>query len=125
MAGHENDWNVRLGEFGLKVQPAQSGQPDVKDQAACDVRKLALQHFGRRTEHLNLQAHRFKKIGQRPVRRCIVGNSWSGYALFAGHPDVRRTGLGNFGGRAAIRSGPTWHDGGFPDQRCASFEATP
>jgi hypothetical protein len=48
MASHEDDWNVnvRLGKFGLKVQPAQSGQPDVKDQAAGDVWKLALQHLG-------------------------------------------------------------------------------
>jgi hypothetical protein len=44
--------------FGLKVQAAQSWQPYVEDQAAGNIRKLALQHFGRRTEHLNLQPHR-------------------------------------------------------------------
>ena len=32
MAGHEDNWNVnvRFGQFGLKLQSAQSGQPDVK-----------------------------------------------------------------------------------------------
>ena len=56
MAGHEDDWNVnvRLGQFGLKVQAAQSRQSDVEDQAAGNVRKLSLQYFWRRTERLDL-----------------------------------------------------------------------
>jgi len=56
--------DVRLGQFGLKVQAAQSWQPDVEDQAAGNVRKLALQHFGRRTEHLNRKPP-IEKIGER------------------------------------------------------------
>src|ERR1700722_18371992 len=69
MTSHEDDWNVdvSLGQLGLKVQPARSGQPDVKDQTTGDVWQLAVQHFGCRTERLNLQAYRLKKIGQRPA----------------------------------------------------------
>jgi hypothetical protein len=39
VAGHKNDWNVnvRLGELELKVQAAQSRQPDVEDQTACNI----------------------------------------------------------------------------------------
>ena len=42
MTGHEVDWNMNLslGQFGLKVQSAQSGQPNVKDQAAGDSGSL-------------------------------------------------------------------------------------
>jgi hypothetical protein len=48
MAGHKNDWNVnvRFGELELKVQATQSRQPDVEDQTACNIRKLAPQQFG-------------------------------------------------------------------------------
>ena len=74
MAGHKDDWNVNvcLGELGLKVQAAQSWQPDIEDQAAGNIWKLALQHFGRRTEHLNPQTHRLKKIGERPAHGFVV-----------------------------------------------------
>ena len=74
MAGHEDDryMNVRLGEFGLKVQAAQSGQPDVQDQAARDIRKLALQHFGGRAEQLNLQSDRLKKVAEGSAHRYVV-----------------------------------------------------
>jgi hypothetical protein len=74
MSSHEDNWNlnVLLDQFGLKVEPAQSGQPDVKDQATRDIRKSALQHFGRRSKHLDLQAYRLKQIGQRPAHRDIV-----------------------------------------------------
>ena len=76
MAGHEDDWNlnVGLGQLGLKIQPALSGQPDVKHQAAGDIRQPALQHFGRRTEHLNLQSHRLEKIAEPSAYRRVVFN---------------------------------------------------
>jgi hypothetical protein len=67
MAGHKNDWNVnvRFGQLELKVQAAQSRQPDVEDQTASDIGKLTPQQFGGGTEHLDPQAHRFEKIGER------------------------------------------------------------
>src|SRR3979490_340640 len=64
MAGHENDWNVnvRLGQFSLKVEAAQSGKPDVEHQTAGNVRQLALQHVGGRTEYLNPKAYGLKQV---------------------------------------------------------------
>ena len=74
MAGDEDDRNanVGLGQLGLKIEAAQSRQPDVEHQAAGNVRQLALQQLRRRAEHLDLQSHRLKKIGQRPAHREIV-----------------------------------------------------
>src|SRR3981081_3192569 len=69
MAGHKDDWNmnIRLGYVVLKVEAAQSWQSDVEHQAAGNIRELALQHFRRRTEHLNRQSHRLKEISERPA----------------------------------------------------------
>jgi hypothetical protein len=77
VASDEDDWgvNVRLGQFGLKVEAAQSWQPYVKHQATGGIRELALQHFGRRTECLNPQSHRLKKIDERSPHRCVVFNN--------------------------------------------------
>jgi hypothetical protein len=74
MAGHENDWNVnvRLGELSLKVQAAQSRQPDVEDQTASNIWKRAPQQFGGRTEHLHPQDYRLEEIGERSTHGFVV-----------------------------------------------------
>ncbi|MGY4427774.1 hypothetical protein ACVWWO_000251 [Bradyrhizobium sp. F1.13.1] len=74
MAGHEDNGNinVRLGQFTLEVQTAHSWQPNVEDQAAGDIWKRALQHFGCRTEYLNLQSDRCKEIAERFTHQFIV-----------------------------------------------------
>jgi hypothetical protein len=67
--------DARFGKVDLKIEAAQSGQPDVKNQAAGDIRKLALQKFGSRTEHFDPQAHRPEKIPERlPHRFVIIDN---------------------------------------------------
>jgi hypothetical protein len=55
----------------LKVQAAQSGQPDVEDQTASNIRKLALHQFGGRTKHLHPQSHRSKASAPR-VERVVA-----------------------------------------------------
>ena len=71
---HENDRNANIGlrQLGLKVEAAQPGQPDVEDQAAGNVRKLALQKLVRRTEHFDPQPHRPEKVAQRFTHRRVV-----------------------------------------------------
>ena len=61
-----------FAKLGLKVEAAQPGQPDVEDQAAGNVRKLALQKLGSRTEHFDPQAHRPEKIAERFTHRRVV-----------------------------------------------------
>jgi hypothetical protein len=60
MPGHKNDGNVNigLGQFGLKIEPAQARQSDVKNEATRTLGLLVLQKFGRRRERLHLQAYR-------------------------------------------------------------------
>ena len=58
MAGHEDDRDVdvRAGELRLEIQAAQSRQPDVEDEAARRIRKLALEKLGSGGEYRRLQA---------------------------------------------------------------------
>ena len=43
--GHEYNRNVdvRLAELGLEIEPAEPRQPDIQDEAACHIGKLAAQ----------------------------------------------------------------------------------
>jgi len=47
MTGDENDGNpdARVGQFALKIQSADSGQPHVQNQATWAVRPLAAQEL--------------------------------------------------------------------------------
>ena len=76
MAGHENDRdvNVRLGELGLKIEPALSGQPDIEHEAAGSIRKLAAQQVRGRTEHLGPQAYRSQQVGERVAHGGVIVN---------------------------------------------------
>src|SRR5260221_1706872 len=64
--GHEYDGNVdvRLAELGLKIEPADPRQPDIEDEAACHIGKLAAQQVRGRTERLDLEAHSSKEDSQ-------------------------------------------------------------
>jgi hypothetical protein len=52
--------NVRIRQFGLEVEPAQSGQPYVEHKAAWNIRSLALQELLGGSERLDPQLHRKK-----------------------------------------------------------------
>jgi hypothetical protein len=63
VAGQEDDRNVdvRLGQLGLKIEPARALQPDIEHHAARDIRQIAFQELGRARECPGLQADRPKK----------------------------------------------------------------
>ncbi len=61
----DRDVNTRLGQFDLKVEATYSWQPDIEHQATGDLRKIALQKFRGRTEHLDPQTDRPKKALER------------------------------------------------------------
>jgi hypothetical protein len=52
MTSHENYWNIDVGvrQLRLKIQTADSWQPDVQDQAARDIWKRGLKEFRSRGE---------------------------------------------------------------------------
>jgi hypothetical protein len=60
----DRDLDVRLGELGLKVEAADTGQPDVEHQATRDVGLAGLEELGRRSEHLDLHPHRRQQAPQ-------------------------------------------------------------
>jgi len=57
VTGDEDDgqWAVGPGQLALQVEPAQSRQPDVENEAAGRVRTLAAEELLRRGERLNPQ----------------------------------------------------------------------
>jgi hypothetical protein len=74
MPGDEDDRDLDsgLGQLGLKIQAASLRQPDVEDQATCDIGQRALQQLWRRTEHFRPQPDRAKQPVERLSHRGIV-----------------------------------------------------
>src|SRR5437588_2816911 len=74
MSGHEDDWNMNiyLGELALEIQAALSRQPDIKYEAARNVRQLALEQFARRAEDLCPHPYRAEKPFERLAEFRIV-----------------------------------------------------
>src|SRR5215831_1047555 len=74
VAGHEYDRNmdVRLGELGLEVEPAQPGQSHIEHEAACNVGKLASQQVRGRAERLDPEIDRTKQASERFAHGFIV-----------------------------------------------------
>src|SRR5215510_13820258 len=74
VAGHEYDGNmdVRLGEFGLEIEPAHPRQSDVEHEAACHIGKLASQKVRGRAERLDPEADRSEQAAERLAHGLIV-----------------------------------------------------
>src|SRR5712671_4406081 len=68
----DRDANIRLSQFGLKVETADPRQPDIEDQAACNIRYLDLPKFAGRTEQLDAQAYRSEKTAESRAHRYVV-----------------------------------------------------
>src|SRR5712664_3908260 len=68
----DRDANIRLSQFGLKVETADPRQPDIEDQAACNIGHLDLRKFAGRTEQLDPQAYRSEKTAQSRAHRYVV-----------------------------------------------------
>jgi hypothetical protein len=64
--------NIRLSQFGLKVETANPRQPDIEDQTACNIWRLDLLKFVDRTEQFDPQAHRSEKTAESRAHRHIV-----------------------------------------------------
>ena len=63
MASHEDNGQIRsrLCQFALELKSTDAGQPDIKYQAASDVRMLTLQTVVGRIEQLDVQTDRPKE----------------------------------------------------------------
>ena len=68
----DRDANIRLSQFGLKVETANPRQPDIEDQTACNIWRLDLLKFVDRTEQFDPQAHRSEKTAESRAHRHIV-----------------------------------------------------
>ena len=72
--GDEDDRyvDIRLGELGLKVEPAALRQPDIEHKTARHIGQLGLQQLRSRPEQLDAQTHRAQQAAQRFAQRRIV-----------------------------------------------------
>jgi len=68
----DRDANIRLSQFGLKVETADPRQPNIEDQAACNIGHLDLRKFAGRTEQLDPQAYRSEKTAESRAHRYVV-----------------------------------------------------
>ena len=59
-------------QFGLKLQTADAGQPDIENQAAGNVRHPKFREFAGRAEQLDPQAYRSEKTAESLAHRGIV-----------------------------------------------------
>jgi hypothetical protein len=66
--------NAGPGEFGLKVEPAHPGQPNVEHKTGGSIWKPSLQKIGARSEHLNAQADRTQQAFERLTQGRVVVN---------------------------------------------------
>src|ERR1700730_12195350 len=82
--GDENDRNLNIGcgQLALEVQPTDSRQPDIADEATEQVWKLACQEFPGGPEQFDLQTHGFDKaLDRAPHRRIVIDNEDYGLGL--------------------------------------------
>jgi hypothetical protein len=74
MTGDEYDGKVNsgFGQFGLKIQPAQSRQPHIHHEANGSVGKFFFEKLRHRTERFNIETYRPKETGERLAHLQIV-----------------------------------------------------
>jgi hypothetical protein len=76
-SANENDWQMSIGlcKVRLKVEPADTGQPNVKNEAGGGNTigyPPVLQKIGSRTELLDVQVDRMQQACERMPHRCVI-----------------------------------------------------
>jgi hypothetical protein len=99
MTRHEynRNLNVRFVQLGREIETAQPWQPDVEDEAACHIPKVAPQQFGSRSKQFHPKADRSKQASERFAQGLVVvddeddwlfGCAWR--SLMMGHEILAR-----------------------------------